>query len=83
LQIRPALRRLPPYHEDDMTETRAEIRLPSRDLKDDLPFFTRTLGMRLDLIYPADDPAVAVVSGHGLRCGLTGTRPNRPARSAS
>jgi len=53
-----------------MTETRAEIRLPSRDLKDDLPFFTRTLGMRLDLIYPADDPAVAVVSGHGLRLRL-------------
>lgn len=53
-----------------MTETRAEIRLPSRDLKDDLPFFTRTLGMRLDLIYPADDPSVAVVSGHGLRLRL-------------
>lgn len=53
-----------------MTETRAEIRLPTADLKEDLPFFTKVLGMRLDMIYPADDPAVAVVSGHGLRLRL-------------
>lgn len=50
-----------------MTETRAEIRLPTAELRDDLPFYTRTLGFRLDMIYPADDPAVAVLSGHGLR----------------
>ena len=50
-----------------MTETRAEIRLPTQDLRDDLPFFTKTLGMRLDMIYPADNPEVAVLSGHGLR----------------
>jgi quercetin dioxygenase-like cupin family protein len=50
-----------------MTETRAEIRLPTQELRDDLPFFTKTLKMRLDSIYPADDPEVAVFSGHGLR----------------
>ena len=50
-----------------MTETRAEIRLPTAELRDDLPFYTRTLGMRLDMIYPADNPEVAVLSGHGLR----------------
>lgn len=50
-----------------MTETRAEIRLPTQELRDDLPFFTRVLKMRLDSIYPADDPEVAVFSGHGLR----------------
>lgn len=53
-----------------MTETRAEMRLATTSLREDLPFFTRTLGMRLDMIYPADNPAVAVVSGHGLRLRL-------------
>ncbi|MEM7061412.1 MAG: cupin domain-containing protein [Pseudomonadota bacterium] len=48
----------------------AEIRLPSHDLKEDLPFFTETLGFRLDEIFPADDPSVAVISGHGLRLRL-------------
>ncbi|MFN3844872.1 MAG: cupin domain-containing protein [Paracoccaceae bacterium] len=50
-----------------MPETRAEIRLPTQELRDDLPFFTKVLGMRLDMIYPADNPEVAVLSGHGLR----------------
>jgi quercetin dioxygenase-like cupin family protein len=50
-----------------MAETRAEIRLPTAALRDDIPFFTRVLGMRMDMIYPADDPSVAVFSGHGLR----------------
>ncbi len=50
-----------------MTEIRAEIRLPTQELRDDIPFFTKVLGMRMDMIYPADDPSVAVFSGHGLR----------------
>lgn len=50
-----------------MVETRAEVRLPTQELRDDLPFYTKTLGMRLDMIYPADNPEVAVLSGHGLR----------------
>jgi quercetin dioxygenase-like cupin family protein len=50
-----------------MMETRAEIRLPTQELRDDLPFYTKVLGMRLDMIYPADNPEVAVLSGHGLR----------------
>jgi len=50
-----------------MSDTIAEMRLPTNELRDDLPFFTKTLGMRLDMIYPADDPQVAVFSGHGLR----------------
>ncbi|NNF79938.1 MAG: cupin, partial [Rhizobiales bacterium] len=44
----------------------AEIRLPTSDLKEDLPFFTKRLGFRLDSIFPADDPAIAVLSGHGV-----------------
>lgn len=50
-----------------MSDIRAEMRLPTSELREDIPFFTKTLGMRLDSIYPADDPQVAVFSGHGLR----------------
>ncbi len=50
-----------------MTDALAEIRLPSEEIRDDLPFFTKTLGMRLDMIYPADNPEIIVVSGHGVR----------------
>ena len=50
-----------------MSEVRAEIRLPTQELRDDIPFFTKVLGMRMDMIYPADDPSVAVFSGHGVR----------------
>jgi hypothetical protein len=49
------------------TEMRAEVRLPTQELRNDLPFFTKTLGFRLDMIFPADNPEVAVLSGHGLR----------------
>ncbi len=55
---------------DPQTESRAEILLPTKDLRGDLPFFTKTLKMRLDTIYPADNPHVAVISGHGLRLRL-------------
>ena len=63
---------------DVKTETRAEIRLPTQELRDDLPFFTKTLGFRLDMIYPADNPEVAVLSGYGLRLRLLSRR-NRDA----
>lgn len=45
----------------------AEVLLPTSELRDDLPFYTKVLGMRLDSIFPADDPSVAALSGHGLR----------------
>ena len=54
-------------HEYDI---RAEVCLPTTDLRADLAFFAETLQMRLDMIYPADDPSVAVYSGHGLRVRL-------------
>lgn len=50
-----------------MNEIRAEVRLATNELRDDIPFFTKVLKMRLDMIYPADNPQVAVFSGHGLR----------------
>jgi quercetin dioxygenase-like cupin family protein len=52
---------------DIMADTVAEVRLPTEELREDIPFFTKTLGMRMDMIYPADDPSIAVFSGHGLR----------------
>jgi len=61
------------YHCAPMTHSpdiRAEICLPTTSLSDDIPFFTKTLRMRMDSIYPADDPAVAVFSGHGIRVRL-------------
>ena len=50
--------------------TQADIRLPTTDLSADLPFFIDVLDMRLMEIFPADDPSVATVSGHGLRLRL-------------
>ena len=49
---------------------RAELLLPSRDLHADLAFFRERLGFRLDSIFPADDPAQAVLTGHGVRIRL-------------
>jgi quercetin dioxygenase-like cupin family protein len=63
---------------DIQTETRAEIRLPTTELRDDLPFYTKTLKMRLDSIYPADNPEVAVLSGHGLRIRIQKGAPESP-----
>jgi quercetin dioxygenase-like cupin family protein len=48
----------------------AEVVLPCAELHRTLPFFTERLGFRLDAISPADDPSVAVISGHGLRIRL-------------
>ncbi len=61
-----------------MPETLAEIRLPTSELRDDIPFYTGKLGMRLDMIYPADDPKVAVFSGHGLRLRIDSDAPEAP-----
>jgi len=48
----------------------AEVVLPSKDLPADLGYYTDVLGFRLDTIFPADDPRVATLSGHGLRLRL-------------
>lgn len=63
---------------DTPAEIRAEVRLPTQELRDDLPFYTRTLGFRLDTIYPADNPQVAVLSGHGLRLRIEKGAPETP-----
>jgi quercetin dioxygenase-like cupin family protein len=48
----------------------AEVVLPCRELRETLTFFTGRLGFRVAAIFPADDPSVAVISGHGLRIRL-------------
>ena len=63
-----------------MTETRAEICLPSRSLADDIGFFTKALGFRMDMIYPADNPRVVVLSGHGLRLRIEADEAGAPGR---
>ncbi|MCY4303296.1 MAG: cupin [Aestuariivita sp.] len=53
-----------------MSVIKAEIRMSSNDVRDDISFFTDRLGMQMDMIYPADDPQVVVFSGHGVRLRL-------------
>src|SRR3990172_3158888 len=49
---------------------KAQVVLPCGELEETLGFFTDRLGFRVDAIYPADDPSVAVVSGYGVRVEL-------------
>ncbi len=55
---------------DSHTFETAEIVLPCTDLKETLDFFTDVLGFRIDMIYPADSPRIAIVSGYGTRLRL-------------
>jgi quercetin dioxygenase-like cupin family protein len=49
--------------------TYAQLRLPTADLTADMDFLTG-LGFRLDKIFPADDPAVAMMSGFNMHIVL-------------
>ena len=60
----------------------AEVCLPSKDLTADLAYYTEMLGFRLDTIFPADDPVVATLSGHGLHMRLE-RHSQAPARGAA
>lgn len=44
----------------------AEIALPGKPLDETLSYFSDELGFRVDSIYPADAPRVAVISGYGV-----------------
>ncbi len=54
---------------NDHLDSLAQLVLPTQDLNEDLAFFYE-LGFRLDQIFPADDPSVAVISGHGMSIRL-------------
>ncbi len=48
----------------------AQVLMSCIELEPTLSFFTGRLGFRVDAIYPADDPATAEISGHGLNVRL-------------
>ncbi len=48
----------------------AEVQLGCEDLSPALEVFVGELGFRIETIFPADDPQVATLSGHGLRLRL-------------
>lgn len=53
----------------------AEIQLPSQDISAEIAFFCGQLGFRLEEIFPADNPAMILLSGHGLRLRLDKQNP--------
>ena len=48
----------------------AQIVLPCKKFNRSLEFFTERLGFRIEMIFPADDPQVAEISGYGLNLRL-------------
>jgi quercetin dioxygenase-like cupin family protein len=57
----------------------AEIVLPCAELDPTIAFFTGRLGFRLETIFPAEAPEVAVITGHGLRLRLARAASGTPA----
>ncbi len=53
-----------------MSTAPAEVQLACADLTPTLAFFTEVLGFRVETIFPAEEPRVASLSGHGLRLRL-------------
>jgi uncharacterized protein YjlB len=49
----------------------AEVLLPSGRIADTLAFFVDVLGFRVETIFPAEEPEVASLSGHGMRLRLS------------
>ncbi len=48
----------------------AECVLTCTELDQTLTFYSDTLGMKIEAIYPADNPKIAVLSGYGIRIRL-------------
>jgi quercetin dioxygenase-like cupin family protein len=59
--------------------TTAEAMIACNDINAALEFYVDRLGFRVDSIFPADDPAVAVLRGYGLRLRLDPDAPPSPA----
>lgn len=51
----------------------AQVVVPCSDLQATMDFLVERLGFRIDVIFPADAPATAILSGHGLTLRLEGT----------
>lgn len=48
----------------------AQIVLSCQNLNETLEFFTEKLGFRIETIFPADSPSIAVISGYGINLRL-------------
>jgi quercetin dioxygenase-like cupin family protein len=59
--------------------TTAEAMIACNDINAALAFYVDRLGFRVDSIFPADDPEVAVLRGYGLRLRLDPDAPPSPA----
>jgi quercetin dioxygenase-like cupin family protein len=59
--------------------TTAEAMIACNDINAALAFYVDRLGFRVDSIFPADAPAVAVLRGYGLRLRLDPEAPPSPA----
>lgn len=55
----------------------AQIVVPCRNLNQSLEFFTQQIGFRIEMIYPADAPATAVISGYGVNLRLENSVENQ------
>ncbi len=56
----------------------ANIVVPCKNFNRSLEFFTEQLGFRVEVIFPADAPSVAVISGYGLNLRLEHSNENQP-----
>jgi len=54
-----------------IANAQAEVVLLCSPLAPTLAFFEKTLGFQIEVIFPADDPHTATISGHGLRVRLS------------
>jgi mannose-6-phosphate isomerase-like protein (cupin superfamily) len=52
------------------TQEVAEVVVPCVDLDETLGFFLNSLGFRVEMITPADNPNTAIISGYGVRLCL-------------
>lgn len=49
----------------------AHVPMACTELVPTMDFFVQRLGFRIDAIFPADAPATAILSGHGLTLHLS------------
>ena len=56
----------------------AQVVVPCSDLQAAMDYFVERLGFRVDVIFPADAPATAVISGHGMTLRLETSKDDAP-----